>query len=171
MSQFLIVHHHFCYSDSSQQLSQWDRMDYFGADEVIGWDLHASAAATQAAKILTSTFVPTTTAASATTVPEPHFDSISLTSVPVTDLKLMPLVNSVELDVYNHGGMSLNNDLWVQFIIVTAVAFAVIFFVIFVVFLAACTLPSSTPLAAISSRRTHLIRRNELNPMLASTSV
>lgn len=146
-------------------------MDYFGADEVMSWDLHASATANQAPKILTSTFVPTTTDGSTSIVPQPYFDSISLTSVPVTDLKLMPLLNSVELEVYDHGGMSLTNDSWVQFIIVTAVAFAVIFFVIFVVILASCTLPSSTPLAAISSRRANVIRRNELNPMLASSSV
>lgn len=146
-------------------------MDYFGAEEVMGWEMQASAVVTQAAKILTSTFVPTTSPASTAKTTELYFDPISLTSVPITDLQPMPLVNSVDLEVYKQGGMSLTNDLWVQFVIVTAVAFTLIFFVIFVVILAAWTLPSSTPLQAIAIRRTNLLQRNELNPMLASSRV
>lgn len=143
-------------------------MDYFGPDEVIGWDLHASSAI-RAGKVLASTIAPPTSS-SPSTVLTPFMESMK--AFQATDLAQMPLMNSVDLEVYDRHSTSLYNDSWVQLVITCSIAFTVIFFVIFVVVLASCTLSSSTTLVPKpSNRRRNLILGNETNPMLASSSV
>ena len=94
-----------------------------------------------------------------------------------TDMKLMPLTNSVDQEIYDHSLMtSSTSDSWVQFVVVTSAATTVIFLIIFTAILASYTLSQSA--AVVISRpspvRLKSVRPREQlerNPMLAETSI
>ena len=131
--------------------------------------------ASEIEKIQTSTLVPrTSTTLGTTTASALEVETLasqSLASAIQPDMKMMPYINNVEVELYEHNSLSFNNELWVQFVIITGVAFVVIFIIIFIAVLAAYTLPSRGSLAVAapaSRRRTDNNEQTELNPMLTS---
>lgn len=145
-------------------------------DEVDVWSLFDPPAVE---KISSSTLPPNVSATSMISVTGnvsqvQSLGSESMASFRTTDMKLMPFINNVDMEIpeiYDHRNLSFDNDLWVQFVIITAIAFVIIFLIVLIVILTAYALPStgSFPVTARSSRKpTESQVAAELNPMLTS---
>lgn len=141
-------------------------------DEVSIWNL-MNPPAIQVQKMQTSTLATTTLS---TTTTDPDIQTLvseALASVRQPEMKLMPLTNNVDVELYDHRNISFDNDVWVQFVIVAGITFVVVFLIVLTGLLAVYTLPSTGSLDIThpaTRSRTETSAHPELNPMLTNNN-